>query len=200
MPSGAGASATFSSIVRPLTVMASPSISPADSSSRRMTGTPPTWSSSLITYRPDGRIDAMTGVRRDTASKSSIVSSTPASCAIASRCSTPLVEPAVAMTTAAALRNALRVMICRGRSPLASAWTTAKPVRRARSVRSAETAGADASPGSVMPSASAQADIVFAVYMPAHEPAPGHAARSTASSSSSDIEPAACSPTASNTS
>ena len=151
-------------------------------------------------YRPDGRIEAMTGVRRLTSSKSSRVSSTPASWAMASRCSTALVEPAVAITTVAAFRNAVLVMICRGGSPAASAATTASPVRRARSVRSAETAGADASPGSVMPSASAQADMVLAVYIPAHDPAPGQAARSTASRSASDILPAECSPTASNTS
>ncbi len=41
---------------------------------------------------------------------------------------------------------------------------------------------------------------MFAVYMPAHDPAPGQAARSTASRSASDICPAACAPTASNTS
>ena len=109
-------------------------------------------------------------------------------------------DPAVAITTVAAFRNAARVMICRGRRSCASACTTSAPERRARSVRSAETAGAEDSPGSVMPSASAQVDIVLAVYMPAHEPAPGHAARSTFSRSSSDMAPAECSPTASNTS
>ncbi len=200
LPSGSNASATLSPSVRPLTVIALPSIRPADSSSFRITGTPPTRSSSLMMYRPDGRIDAITGVRRLISSKSSIDSSTPASWAIASRCRTALVEPAVAITTVAALRNAVLVMICRGRSPVARARTTASPVRRARSVRSAETAGADASPGSVMPSASAQVDIVLAVYMPAHDPAPGQAARSTASRSASDMVPAECSPTASNTS
>ena len=100
----------------------------------------------------------------------------------------------------AAFRNAALVMICRGRNPAASAPTTATPVRRARSVRSADTAGGDASPGSVMPSASAHIDIVLAVYMPAQEPAPGQAARSIASRSASETSPAACPPTASNTS
>src|SRR6202020_2083842 len=79
--------------------------------SRRSTGTPPTWSSSLITYTPDGRTEAITGVRRVTASKSSRVSSTPASCAMASRCSTALVDPAVAITIVAAFRNPALGMI-----------------------------------------------------------------------------------------
>src|SRR5215471_2670581 len=100
-----------------------------------------------------------------------MVSSTQSSRAMASRCSTALVDPAVAMTTVAALRNAVLVMICDGRRSAARAATAAAPVRRARSVRSADTAGADASPGSVMPSTSAHMDIVLAVYMPAHEPA-----------------------------
>ena len=51
-----------------------------------------------------------------------------------------------------------------------------------------------------MPSASPAAAIVFAVYMPAHEPVVGHAARSMPRSSASSIAPFACAPTASNTS
>ena len=51
-----------------------------------------------------------------------------------------------------------------------------------------------------MPSASAAAAMVFAVYMPAHDPVVGHAARSTASSSSSLMVPFPWAPTASNTS
>ena len=47
--------------------------------------------------------------------KSSMVSSTPASCAIASRCSTALVDPPVAATDAMAFSNALRVAMSRGR-------------------------------------------------------------------------------------
>ena len=42
--------------------------------------------------------------------------------------------------------------------------------------------------------------MVFAVYMPAHEPVVGHAARSICSSSSSLTVPLLCAPTASNTS
>ena len=67
-------------------------------------------------------------------------------------------------------------------------------------MRSADTAGAVAEAGSAMPSASAHTDIVFAVYIPAHDPAPGQAARSMSCSSPSVISPAECAPTASNTS
>ena len=41
-------------------------------------------------------------------------------------------------------------------------------------------------------------DIVLAVYIPPHEPAPGHARRSTSSRSASFILPAQKLPTASN--
>ncbi len=51
-----------------------------------------------------------------------------------------------------------------------------------------------------MPIASAAAAIVLAVYMPAHEPVVGHAARSIWSSSSSLMVPFPCAPTASKTS
>ena len=49
-----------------------------------------------------------------------------------------------------------------------------------------------------MPSASNDDDIVFAVYMPPHEPTLGQALRSMPSKSSFDILPAVYAPTASN--
>jgi len=49
------------------------------------------------------------------------------------------------------------------------------------------------------PIASIAADIVFAVNMPPHEPAPGQARRSISSSSSGGMRPAPAAPTASNT-
>ncbi len=48
-------------------------------------------------------------------SKSSIESSIPISWAIASRCSTPFVEPPLAAIAAIAFSSASRVMISRGR-------------------------------------------------------------------------------------
>ena len=47
--------------------------------------------------------------------------------------------------------------------------------------------------------ASMAADIVLAVNMPPHEPAPGQARRSISSSSSCGMRPAPAAPTASNT-
>ena len=66
--------------------------------------------------------------------KSSIDSFTPAACAIASRCSTALVDPPSAMTVVIAFSNALRVRMSRGRMLLLD--QVAPPPRRpARSRR-----------------------------------------------------------------
>ena len=53
----------------------------------------------------------------------------PAACAIASRCSTALVEPPSAMTMVIAFSNALRVRMSRGRMPRSISCTTAAPAR-----------------------------------------------------------------------
>ena len=56
------------------------------------------------------------GTLRDRASMSSIVKSTPASAATASRWSTVLVEPPIATSSAIAFRNACLVAMLRGRT------------------------------------------------------------------------------------
>ena len=61
-------------------------------------------------------------------------------------------------------------------------------------------AGTLEEPNGEMPSTSNAIAIVFAVNWPPHAPAPGEAASSISVSSSSVIRPAACAPTASNTS
>ena len=81
--------------------------------------------------RPCGFMSAMCGTRAPTRLKSSSSSSTRASLAIASRCSTAFVEPPSAMTTAMAFSNASLVRIWRGRMPSSSWCITA----RARLVR-----------------------------------------------------------------
>ena len=52
-------------------------------------------------------------------------------------------------------------------------------------------AGGDALPGNAIPIASLIDDIVFAVYRPPHDPAPGHALSSISFNSSNEIFPAA---------
>ena len=69
----------------------------------------------------------MCGTRDATRLKSSSARSTLASLAMASRCSTALVEPPSAITTAMAFSNASLVMIWRGRMPASASATTARP-------------------------------------------------------------------------
>ena len=78
-------------------------------------------------YLPCGFMSAMCGTRAPTRLKSSSSSSTSASCAIASRCSTAFVEPPSAIVIAIAFSNASLVMIWRGRMPCATRFTTASP-------------------------------------------------------------------------
>ncbi len=78
-------------------------------------------------YLPAGLVSAMCGTRAATRLKSSSARSTRASAAMASRCSTALVEPPRAMTTAMAFSNASFVRICRGLMPAFSRSTTAVP-------------------------------------------------------------------------
>ena len=81
---------------------------------------PPTATSSLIRYFPLGLRSATTGTFLPMREKSSIVSLTSAAWAIASRCSTALVEPPSAMTTVMAFSNAFFVMMSRGLMPFLS--------------------------------------------------------------------------------
>ena len=116
---------------------------------------------------------------------------------MASRCSTALVEPPKAMTTAMAFSNACFVMIWRAVMPCRMSSTTASPDLRANPSRRRSALGGEALPGSDIPIASATAAIVFAVYMPPQAPSPGQMARSMASTSSRGMSPRAHAPTAS---
>ena len=115
--SGGAMSARFSAMVLPVTVRQSPCIRPASSRAFITTGTPPTRSTSYITYRPNGFRSPRCGTFLPTRTKSSRVRSTSASLAMASRCSTALVEPPKAITTAMAFSNASLVRICRAVIP-----------------------------------------------------------------------------------
>src|SRR2546430_10954305 len=79
--------------------------------------------------------------------KSSSLSRTPASCAMASRCSTALVEPPSAITTVMAFSNERRVRISRGFKPSRTSLTTASPARRQSERLSSPTASCAELPG-----------------------------------------------------
>ena len=130
LPSGSGGAmpARFSATVRPVTVRQSPWSNPASSSARITTGTPPILSTSVMTWAPNGLTSARCGTLAPMRAKSSRVSSTSASLAIASRCRTALVDPPKAMTTAIAFSNASLVMMSRAVMPLRSNSTTASPL------------------------------------------------------------------------
>ena len=132
-----------------------------------------------MVYRPPGRMSAICGVFRLIRSKSASASGTPASRAMARRCSTPLVDPPMATRVVIAFSNAFRVRISRGRTPPASRRITASPVSRHTCGRPGSTAGIAALPGSDIPSASTHEAIVLAVKSPPHDPAPGHATHSS---------------------
>ena len=121
------------------------------------------WSMSFMTKAPNGLTSARCGTFLPMRWKSPIVRSTSASWAMASRCSTALVEPPKAMTMAIAFSNASFVMICRAVMPLRSSPTTASPDLRAKASRRRSVAGGAAEPGSDIPMASATAAIVLAV-------------------------------------
>ncbi len=196
---GSSSSASSSLIVRPVTVIASPWKWPPSSSRRIMTGTPPSSWRSFIVLVPPGCKLAIFGVRREIASNSSIVRSTPASAASANRCSTAFVDPPIATCNAIAFSKDFFESISDGRRSSLTAWRTASPARAAMSYRSCDSAGASALPNGANPSASEIEAIVLAVNMPPHEPAPGQACRSKSSNSSADICPSANVPTPSKT-
>ena len=153
--------------------------------------------------RPAGFKSAITGVARDTSSNTSIsnsLSGIPASRAIASRCKTRLVDPAVAVPATAALRRLAGVTRSRGRRRALSASTVRRPAWNAAVGLSGCTAGMSFRPIGERPRKLIASAIVLAVNWPPQAPAPGQACVSTAFSCSSSIVPAPCAPTASNTS
>ena len=119
--------------------------------------------------------------------------------AMASRCSTALVEPPRAMTTLMAFSKAGRVMMSEGLMSLAMRFATAAPARSQSPSLAWEIASWAELLGRLMPSASMAEAMVLAVYMPPQEPGPGMAVSSICFSSISETLPAAWPPTASNT-
>ena len=127
------------------------------------------------------------------------MSGTFAAWAIASRCSTALVEPPTAITTAIAFSKACRVRIFRAVRPLATAAASTRADSAALSAFSASSAAIVDECGRLIPSASIAEDMVLAVNIPPQAPAPGIAARSIASSSVRGSLPASNWPSASKT-
>ena len=117
----------FCASVLPVTVRQSPCRSFASSSIFISGWMPPMRMSSDIMYLPLGLRSASTGTRLPMRVKSSSSSGTFAACAIASRCSTALVDPLSAMTTVIAFSKASRVRICDGVMPAFTSRTTALP-------------------------------------------------------------------------
>ncbi len=125
---------------------------------------------------------------------------TPASRAIASRCSTAFVEPPDAQTAMIAFSTASRVMMSRGLTLRRSTSIAARPTSNAASSLRGSMPGIALASANDMPRNSITIDIVFAVYCPPQAPAPGQAAISSVVSCSAVILPAAKAPTPSNTS
>ncbi len=133
---------------------------------------------------------ASTGTRRAIASKSSRVSGTPQRPAIAIRWMSALVDPPSASTVAAASSNASLVST---RSGVRSAQTIATirlPLAAAIRWCAESTAGIEAAPGSVRPSASAADVIVDAVPIVMQCPGERAIPDSISASSHSPISPA----------
>ena len=124
----------------------------------------------------------------------------PSSFAIATRCSTPFVEPPVAAIEAAAFSSAAFVMICEGRTSRRTRSTTSRPAASDAPSFVWSSAGMSFWPAGLIPRNSSAVAIVFAVNWPPHAPAAGQATFSSSWRSSAVIRPAAYAPICSNTS
>src|SRR6266542_2360191 len=161
-----GTPASVCATVFPVIVTESPCSRPAPSRIFITCGMPPARCRSTVRYLPEGLRSHSTGTLLRTRSKSSIVHSTPAACAMARKCSTALVEPPIAMTTAIAFSIASRVTMSRGlRSFFTASTSTRADSRVERTFSSCGFAIVDEN-GRLMPSASKAALIVLAEYMP----------------------------------
>ena len=191
--------ATFSAVVWPVTVIVSPWMRPASSSSCMRAWTPPARQRSSMWCAPPGLMEQRCGTFSPISLKRSRDISRPAAHAIAGRWSDVLVEPPSARSTATALRKASIVRMSRGRMFLFTMSMTARPASFARRMRPACTAGTVPLPGRARPSTSIMQFIVLAVNMPEQEPQPGQALSSISWRAASSILPAERMPTPSNT-
>ena len=109
------------------------------------------------------------------ASISARVISTPASCAIASRCKTVFEEAPIAISVASAFSIFFFVIISLGQMFSFTSSTILSPVSFAIRRLAALTAGSVPEKGIASPIASVRQFIEFAVYIPEHEPQVGQA-------------------------
>lgn len=139
----------------------------------------------------------MIGTWRQISPIRSISSGSPASRAMASRCSTAFVEPPMAATDTIALCSASAVSTLEGRASAASARMAISPTRRAAASLSGTVAGMSPTPNGARPRKSATVPMVLAVYWAAQVPAPGQACLARSSRSAWSIRPTSRSPSAS---
>ena len=132
-------------------------------------------------------------------SKSSRERSTLASWAIAIKCSTAFVDPPSAITIDIAFSKASFVIISLGFKSRLIKLLTAFPASKESNNFVFEVASCAELFGRLIPMASIAEAIVFAVYIPPHEPGPGIALDSISNNSISEICPSECFPTASKT-
>src|SRR3712207_5325778 len=106
-------------------------------------------------FLPDGRMLAITGTRREMASRSSRVSWTFARRAMARAWTMQLVEPPIAIWTIMAFSNAARVRICEGLRSSHTISTARRPEAAAMRLRLGAAGGAGVAPARARPAASA---------------------------------------------
>ena len=177
------------------TVCTSVLSSPPRHSSPRIAGMPPARCTSSMWKSEFGDTLARHGTRRETASIAARSKSTSPSCAAARMCSTVLVEPPIATSSAIAFSKAARVAMLRGSAEASSSRyqrvarsITVRPACSNSARRAACVARVEPLPGSARPSASVRQFIELAVNMPEHEPQVGQAERSTESSPASSTD------------
>ena len=153
---------------------------------------PAAWTSSTWTSATEGATLHRTGTRRDRRSMSCMVKGTSPSCAAASRCSTVLVEPPMAMSSVIAFSNAAKLAIVAGEDGgivglvVAAGDFDDLAAGLEEQLLAVGVGGDDgAVAGKARPSASARQFMELAVNMPEQEPQVGQAERSITSTSSS---------------
>ena len=155
----------FSAIVCPVTVMRPVSISPCSASSFIIRGIPPAYQKYCVGHLPAVKMEVRSGTPSVYLSKSSNVSSIPASLATAGRCSTAFADPPMAACTLMAFIKASFVSMLDGRMSFFTSSVTLRAAAWASWMMIFVLAGAAPAPGIAMPRVSDRHCIVVAVPM-----------------------------------